>query len=200
MCRSIYGPQLSPQGLCGPFADWLELPIWPTASDLAPDCWVRFSTIQHWSCSHLSSSTESSSLEHACGNGNVQHWTSHTMMMIMMMMKCAVLTTNYCNCSVRPVSLKRHVIWHHPIDRPTSLWANCLLYQYRPTQFSWLQFSHKTSIMELVRFAFSYSLNKYFLQFPASVKRHFLPRLEYLEFRKVRFNKVPHSSHTFPQT
>jgi len=30
----------SPQSLCGPSAEGLESPIWPTASDLALDCWV----------------------------------------------------------------------------------------------------------------------------------------------------------------
>jgi len=44
----------------------------PTASDLALNCWVRFSTTQRWSCNRLSSSAKSSSLEHACGNGTGQ--------------------------------------------------------------------------------------------------------------------------------
>jgi len=54
----------------------------------APDHWIRLSTIQHWSDNRLLSSTESTILEHARGNGNVRHWTwtSHTMMMMMMMM------------------------------------------------------------------------------------------------------------------
>ena len=38
---------------------------------------IRLSTIQRWSGIRLSSSTESSILEHAHGNGKVQHWTSN---------------------------------------------------------------------------------------------------------------------------
>jgi len=57
-----------------------EPPIRPTVSHLATDCWMWFSTTQHWSGNHLSSSKESSSLEHDCRNSNVQNQTSHTMM------------------------------------------------------------------------------------------------------------------------
>ena len=42
-----------------------------TASHLAPDRRIRFSTTQQWSGNRLSSSTESSSLENARRNGNV---------------------------------------------------------------------------------------------------------------------------------
>ena len=55
------------------------------SSHLAPDRQVRSSAVQHWSGSRLSSSAESSSLEHARRNGNVHNRTSHTMMMMMMM-------------------------------------------------------------------------------------------------------------------
>jgi len=34
----IFGPQLSPEGLCGPFVNGLELPIGLTTSHLALDC------------------------------------------------------------------------------------------------------------------------------------------------------------------
>jgi len=60
--------------------DWNELPIL-TASHLAPDRWTRFGTTQHWSGNRLSLSTDRQVLEHARRNGNVQHRTSHTMMM-----------------------------------------------------------------------------------------------------------------------
>jgi len=56
-------------------------------SHLAPDRWIRSSTSQHWPVNHLSSSAESPSLEHAGRNGNVQHWTSHTMMSALLLCK-----------------------------------------------------------------------------------------------------------------
>jgi len=74
---------VKPFGQCGSFAKWLESPIGLTASHLALDHWIRFSTAQHWSGNRLSLSTESSSLQHARRNSNVQHRTSHTLMMMM---------------------------------------------------------------------------------------------------------------------
>jgi len=82
-CRSICGPQSNPWGLCGPSAKQLEPPIGPTASHLAPDRWIWFSTTQHWFGNGLLVNAESSSLEHTRRNNSVEHRTSHTMMMIM---------------------------------------------------------------------------------------------------------------------
>jgi len=47
-----------PLGHVWPYAKGLELPIRPTAPHLAPDCWIWFSTTQHWSGNCLSSSAE----------------------------------------------------------------------------------------------------------------------------------------------
>jgi len=52
----IHGPQSSPSGQCGPFANWLE-PIRPTTTHLAADHWIIFGTIQHWSSNNQSPST-----------------------------------------------------------------------------------------------------------------------------------------------
>ena len=76
---------VEPLGPVWPLCQVTEPLIGPTASHLAPHCWIRFGTIQHWSGNRLLSSAESSSLEHAHRNGNVQHWRSNTMMMMMMM-------------------------------------------------------------------------------------------------------------------
>jgi len=59
------GPQSSPLGLFGPFVKGLEPPIRPTASHVAPDCWIHFSITHHWSAICLSLSAESSSVKHA---------------------------------------------------------------------------------------------------------------------------------------
>jgi len=48
---------------------------------------------QHWSGNRLSSSAESSRLENARRNGNVQHRTSHTMWMMWMMMTMMIMMT-----------------------------------------------------------------------------------------------------------
>jgi len=74
-----------------PFMDHLW-PLWPlcqgtgttppTVSHLAPDRRIQFSTTQHWSGNRLSSSAESSSLEQARRNGDIQHRTSHTIIMM----------------------------------------------------------------------------------------------------------------------
>ena len=80
MCQSSYGPQSSPWVLCGTFAKGLEPPVRPTAAHLALNHWIWFSTTQHWSVNHLSSSAWSSNLEHTRRNGSIQHRTSHTMM------------------------------------------------------------------------------------------------------------------------
>ena len=63
-----------------PLTKGLEQPSRPTTSHHAPDCWIRSSTTQHRSGNCLSSSIESSSLEQARRNGNIQHWTNLTMM------------------------------------------------------------------------------------------------------------------------
>jgi len=76
-CWSIYGPQSS----SSPFAKGQEPPIGPAASHLTPDRWIWSSTTQHWSGKRLSSSAESSNVEHARRNGNVHHRTSHAMIL-----------------------------------------------------------------------------------------------------------------------
>jgi len=68
--------------MCGSFTKELDPQIGSTASHLAPDRWIRFSTTQHWSVNRLSLRAKSSSLERAHRNGNVQHQTSCMMMMM----------------------------------------------------------------------------------------------------------------------
>ena len=65
-----------------PLCQGTGTPIGLIASHLVLHRWIWSSTTQHWSCNRLSSSTESSSLEHARRNGNIQQWTSHTIMMM----------------------------------------------------------------------------------------------------------------------
>jgi len=79
------------------FAKGLEPPIGLTTSHLSPDRWIRFSTSSHWSGNRLSSSAESSSQEHTRGSGNVQHWRSHTMMMMnrKLMLLRTIVTVNF---------------------------------------------------------------------------------------------------------
>jgi len=84
-------------GLCGAFAKGVERPIRLTTSHLALDCWIQFSNTQHWSGNCLSSSAESSSLEHARRNGNVQHRTSHTMMTMMSKEQDLILLIRVCS-------------------------------------------------------------------------------------------------------
>jgi len=71
---------VKPFGQCGPFAKGLELPIGLTMPQLAPDHWIRSGTTQYWSGNCLSSSAESTSMEHARRNGDVHCRTSHMMM------------------------------------------------------------------------------------------------------------------------
>jgi len=63
--RYIHGPQSIPLGQRGSFAKGLEPPMRSATPHLAPDHWIRSGTTQHWSGNRLSSSAESTSMEHA---------------------------------------------------------------------------------------------------------------------------------------
>jgi len=51
-------------------------------------------------CNHISLSTESTSIEHTRRNGIVHHWTSHTMLMMTMMLIVIMTGHNLCSCQV----------------------------------------------------------------------------------------------------
>jgi len=109
-CWSIHGPQPSGQVQCGPLIKGLEPQINPTSPNLALHSWVWCHSTQHWSGSCLSSSTKSTGMQVAGGNGNV-HWTSHMMMTMMMtfentMMQlttwcCSLYSSCLCSCIAR---------------------------------------------------------------------------------------------------